>query len=209
MAEQLPTPVLDDEGRLPVVVPGAATSSHDSGVTELEVDSSDPGVWIVTHPIAQVSLAVEEGDVSTDGDVTSIPIFEVGQGLSVTVTGFETATIVDLWLSTPARTVGRLTVAENSEASGRIELGSELTAGDHTLQVNGVDANGQRVSLNVGIRLVAAPDSLSPGSLPVTGPSAGGIAAWALVLGSVGLGVMIRGSRTRRTARGVPDRWSG
>lgn len=136
-----------------------------------------------------------ECPISTDADGRQVVELEDRGSVLVSGTGFQPASLVDVWLFSEPVLLGQLTVAADGTFAGSLPVVG-LTVGSHTLQVSGRSTEGASRAVSLGV-VVAAPGIPTP--RPTVLPSTGsdlGAAAWIAGLVLVGA-VMIRFSRRR------------
>jgi len=105
--------------------------------------------------------------------------------------GFQPGSVVYVWLFSTPQFLGELTVGTDGAFSGALPL-IGVEPGEHTLQVSGVNFNGQVRTANLGV-IVDAPDVT--GNLPTTGQSFGAL-KWMLMM--LGIGGILLAARRRR-----------
>ncbi|MGI5245928.1 MBG domain-containing protein [Dactylosporangium sp. CA-139066] len=103
----------------------------------------------------------------------------------VSMTGFAANAQTDVWLFSDPVLVGHVTADANGAVEASLPVPAALPVGEHTLQVNGLTADGRQRSLSVGLVLVDAPvASPSASPAPTVTPSSPAAPAAAPVVGS-------------------------
>jgi hypothetical protein len=180
-----PSPVVDPGGGLPVVGPGGSSGSV-GGVPQTPVPS------VPTSGAAQFTLGPVQAtfDLSGAGGVSGpagSPTLSATRDRVATLTGggMQAGTIAEVWLPLPgggSRQVALLPIGPDGRFDGALPFTGELDGqgplpiGDRTLQLFGVNADGQLTVINVGIRILqpgpnapepdrgqGAPPALAPG----------------------------------------------
>jgi len=105
-------------------------------------------------------------------------------------TGFQASSEAHVWVLPGEVFVGTLTVDADGNFSGALDLPEGIALGDHTVQVNGVTADGTARSLNVGIKVVSA------AVLPATGSSSPALLSVLLLVAGC---VLVAASARRRS----------
>jgi hypothetical protein len=180
-----PSPVSEPGGGLPVVPPGGSSGSV-GGVPQAPVPS------VPTSGAAQFTLGPVQAtfDLSGAGGVSGpagSPTLSATRDRVATLTGggMQAGTIAEVWLPLPgggSRQVALLPIGPDGRFDGALPFTGELDGqgplpiGDRTLQLFGVNADGQLTVINVGIRILqpgpnapepdrgqGAPPALAPG----------------------------------------------
>lgn len=153
---------------------------------EGDLPALSEGVSLVTSaglPVeARVSALEDRRSAVVEGDDWSMAVNLAGAGGSVTEldsgavltlvrdeaalvagSGFMAGTRADVWLFSEPTLLGTVTIDENGEFAGEVDIDPDLIpAGNHTLQLQGVGVDGYVKAANLG---VLVEDSASP--LPV------------------------------------------
>lgn len=141
--------------------PGAGIDVPDSGKIIATLNSVPIGSMITTTAIdTKVALTENQAVVIfTQSEIgESLPLngngviqVEDNSKVFTEVTGFAPNTPVEVWVfSYPTRLGGGYT-NETGDFTGQFALSNALPAGDHTLQLNGLDASGKIISVAIGI----------------------------------------------------------
>jgi hypothetical protein len=164
-AEQ--APVRDVDGNLPSVSdPSKATMVVNGVVSFLDVAVVDESRLVVSGDGFEMALAGSNtaGESSKAGDSGRLEVTDGGL-LQVSGTGFDPGSEVDIWVMSDPVFAGTVTVGADGSFAGSVPVPEGLVVGPHTVQANGVTADGVARSLNLGIELV------SSAVLPATGGS--------------------------------------
>ena len=131
----------------------------------LEATSAGLPVEANITAVADQKLAVVEGEgwtmaVNIDAPGGAVEENETGAVLTlvrdetalVSGSGFMAGTRADVWLFSEPTLVGTVTIDENGEFSGAIDIDpSKIPAGEHTLQLQGVGTDGYVKAANLGV----------------------------------------------------------
>jgi hypothetical protein len=160
-------PVRDADGNLPSVSdPSKATMVVNGVVSFLDVTVVDETRLVVSGDGFEMALAGSNtaGESSRAGDSGRLEVTDGGL-LQVSGTGFDPGSEVDIWVMSDPVFAGTVTVGADGSFAGSVPVPEGLVVGPHTVQANGVTADGVARSLNLGIELVSA------AVLPATGGS--------------------------------------
>lgn len=116
-----------------------------------------------------------------------------GATTQVSGTGFRPGSTVDVWLGSIL--LGNVTVGADGTFSASLPVPSGITAGDHTIQFNGVGTDGATRSVTIDVSVRDATAERSPSLLAFTGGSGAGMVPIAMAMVLVGFGL----KRRRRT----------
>ncbi|MDN4480370.1 fibronectin type III domain-containing protein [Demequina muriae] len=111
----------------------------------------------------------------------------------VSGSGFAPGSTVDVWLLSEPFLLGEVTANEDGSFSAMFALPEGVDLGAHTIQVNGLSAAGDSVSVNTGITIVEAPVA-DDDELSSTGADLRPVGGAALLL-VLGLGLVLVGRR--------------
>jgi hypothetical protein len=134
-------------------------------VGSLEATSAGLPVEANITAIADEKLAVVEGDgwtmaVNIDSPDGAVEETEAGAVLKlvrdetalVSGSGFMSGTRADVWLFSEPTLVGTVSIDENGEFTGEVDIDPNLIpAGEHTLQLQGVGTDGYVKAANLGV----------------------------------------------------------
>ncbi len=157
------------DGRLPTLTPGEAVGLSAGQPAPITVTALaeqrraviDGGDWVMAVDIANADGSVEPAD---SGAMLTLVREE---SAVVSGSGFMAGTRADVWLFSEPTLLGTVTVDENGEFTGEVQIdGSLIPPGNHTLQLQGVGSDGYVKATNLG---VAVEDPLTP----ATGESQG------------------------------------
>ena len=141
----------------------AGTGAVTNGGTTVSSTVTKSGGTVKVDANNGLSMTVAAGQKGATLPLGPDGVVEVGPGgeLWVTVTGFEQGSLITLWsLGSPAQ-LGSASTDASGAAATRIVVPAGLSQGAHTLVVTGVDAQGNSVTMQVGIRVTTA----QPGSV--------------------------------------------
>jgi hypothetical protein len=159
------------EAGLPVAVRVRAETETRQAV--IEADG-----WTMAIAVAGRDATVEE---TAEGGASLT--FVRGEAATVQGSGFMPGTRAGVWLFSDPTLMGTVTIDENGEFNGEISVdGRVVTIGEHTLQLQGVGADGYVRSANLGV-IVKDPDS----EVANTADLATSFAWWFWIIGIVAL----------------------
>jgi hypothetical protein len=173
------------DGSIPALTPGEAVGLSAGQPAPITVTALaeqrraviDGGDWLMAVDIATADGSVEPAD---SGAMLTLVRAE---SAVVSGSGFMAGTRADVWLFSEPTLLGTVTVDENGEFTGEVQIdGSLIPPGNHTLQLQGVGSDGYVKATNLG---VAVEDPVTP----VAGDSQG-LALTSLML-IVGLSALI------------------
>lgn len=186
------------DNALPDLSPGQSLATS-AGVPETVTIQARPetrevavvsGEWAFTVALAGDSGAVEQ--VDSGATITLVQ----AKTASVSGEGFQPGTRVDIWLFSDPTLLGSVTVSADGGFTGDVFLDARYAVvGEHTLQLQGVGADGfiKAANLGVVVQEPVVPDPVT--SSPWT--------FWVLILMSVALaGAVILVAARRRRVRG-------
>lgn len=138
------------------------------------VVSKDGTAQTATVNVSQETATVTAGSLSMslakgDGFTPASLSLSAGKTLLVSGSGFKPSTTVEIWLFSTPTLLGSATVSADGSFSKTVTVPSGLTAGSHTLQVEGSDSSGAEKALLLGVSATSA-SSESGTDLPFTGP---------------------------------------
>lgn len=157
----------------------------------------------VSISTGETSLAMNFGSSSgaptqATGSATSTLV--QGSTIQFTGDGFGADSPVVTWIQSNPVKLGEAVVSAQGRVKDAVKIPASIAPGEHTIQINGLDAAGHVVSLIYGVHVVAQSTSAT-----VSGP--GGLTAllaqpwlWLLVLLLIAVAVLV-GMRTRRRIR--------
>lgn len=150
-----PAPAINrDEGVVPAVEPGSAVVMSAGEPTEATITG-----------VEDQKLAVVEGDgwnmaINLEAEDAAVQETETGALLElvrdertqVSGTGFLAGTRADVWLFSEPTLLGTVTIDENGEFAGEVDIDPDLIpTGEHTLQLQGVGQDGYVKAASMGV----------------------------------------------------------
>lgn len=97
-------------------------------------------------------------DATARVNVRGMPVFRPGDDVSVSVTGLMPATETSMWVFSAPVLLGRGTTDASGALDASWPLPSALAVGDHTVQLNGISADGTARSVEIKIEVVRPAD---------------------------------------------------
>ncbi|SEJ65465.1 hypothetical protein [Demequina mangrovi] len=186
----------------------AATPELEPAVTEMLVDGSPvkPAVTAAGNEVGIEGGGIRIGIVARNADgserelTADGALIMVNDGIvTVSGEGLLPGSTADVWAFSTPTFIGSVIVGADGTFTQDFAVPSTLAAGEHTLQVNGVNAAGETVSAQTGI-LVA--DADSDGILAATGAS--GFAVLGVAFTLVLAGGALLAVRRRATVSAMP-----
>ena len=151
----------------------------DGAVTPATIETTGPG----SIAFGSQPLGVEFSGGHVAGGTTIE--FAAGGQFSASGRGFQPGSTVSLWIQSPAIRMATVVVGPDGTFTAPVIVPSELSAGDFTIQVQGVGSDASHRALGVGVSIV------SSSALPVTGRDlVGPIGVGGSLLVAGGLGAM-------------------
>ncbi len=184
------------------LTPGHATLRVNGNEGTLDVSRQGHSL-VLADGDTSATITALQSDGTTDGlDANGHLVLNSDGAVRVTGEGFVPGSIVDVWVFSTPTFVGSVQVLADGTFAATLPLPAGLALGQHTLQLDGVGADGNARTVSTGIVLKAPPANLMEeaaevlgsqlGALATTGSNGvtllGGLAA--LVLAS-GLGLML------------------
>jgi hypothetical protein len=194
------TTVAPVPGEDPALVPGFVSAVDGSRSVDVILEQIAPSAWRITNDEFVVDLAARQADgtaIRVDGLGTATLV--TGGLVETSGSGFAPGTLVDAWLFSEPRLIGRITVDATGSFSGSLAVPDDLAIGNHSLLLTGQSGEGLRRSVSLGVRIIggdtviAAPRT----ELPSTGAVPVGLLG---SFGAVVLGLLARGLRRRLIA---------
>jgi sugar lactone lactonase YvrE len=133
--------------------------------------SSQSAAVAVTDSAASVSsgtLAVSFA--KSEGFSPSSFVLVPGKTLSITGSGFKSGSSVEIWIFSTPTLLGQATVASDGSFTKTVTIPSNLSAGAHAIQIEGVDPQGVDKALSLGVQTNSTTVPGDGTSLPSTGP---------------------------------------
>jgi hypothetical protein len=171
-------------------VPDAATDGSlcTAEVVEVFVDNNDRDL-VVQGAAFNLRLSAEcsgECRITSFAPGRQTLELEVGGSVRVQGSGFTPGSQADVWLFSDPKFLGSIDVAADGSFAGSLPIG-DIDVGEHTLQINGVAADGQVRSASLGIVIRTAEVPAPLPELPATGSeSHDRVGAWSVLLLALG-----------------------
>jgi alpha-tubulin suppressor-like RCC1 family protein len=202
-----PQPVLNADGELPLLAPGAVEVFVDGELVSVLVEVRNDTELVITGDGFELVLAggCAEGPCSVETvDGLSSLILETDGALILTGTGYLADSVAHAWLFSDPTYFGPVTVAEDGTFTATFELG-DFPSGDHTMQLNGVADTESELTINVGLRIIEVEEVIEEivedePAIEDEGPLSA-VTGGGLGLLAVGLILLIAGFGTRRAIR--------
>lgn len=191
VAQSEPTPELNRvDGVIPTMAPGASIATNAGVPEEVTVTAVEEQKLAVVEGDGW-SMAVEVGaeDGGVDGSAGGASITLVrDESAQVSGEGFMPGTRADVWLFSEPTLLGTVTIDDEGRFNGEMNIdGAVVSAGEHTLQMQGVGVDGYVRSANMGVVVddsnVAAAEETAQASMAVIWWSLAGVIVLAAVVG--------------------------
>ena len=191
VAQSEPTPELNRvDGVIPTMAPGASIATNAGVPEEVTVTAVEEQKLAVVEGDGW-SMAVEVGaeDGGVDGSEGGASIKLVrDESAQVSGEGFMPGTRADVWLFSEPTLLGTVTIDDDGRFDGEMNIDGEVvSAGEHTLQMQGVGVDGYVRSANMGVVVddssVAAAEETAQASMAVIWWSLAGVIVLAAVVG--------------------------
>ena len=164
-------PMKGPEGAFNELEPATAVwlvDDDDDGVAVVnEAKYSETGGLISVTTDSDLSLLIapsSAGQVTTTTQGTSSILFEQGSEVVVRGTGYEPGAKVEVWVASTPRLLGVAVVDETGGYELRISVPTDLPIGGHTIQTEGLAADGMSKAVSVGITVQPQPGQDEPSS---------------------------------------------
>jgi hypothetical protein len=105
-----------------------------------------------------------------------------GTVLNVKVSGFAPNSVITLWLFSDPASFGEFTVDSNGELEISVPIPDGVALGEHTVQMNGVSANGELRTMNVAVVVAEEENALQQNLMPTILATMAAIALASLVI---------------------------
>lgn len=191
----VPFTAADGSGGLPAQQPGTASVSTRGSTVALPV-STDGDAQVLTGDGFSLRVLSRNSSGAALAPVSGV-LQAVREGsLRVSGAGYRPGTTVDLWLVGSDVLLGKAIVAADGTFDAAVVVPASTALGDHSLQINGLSADGDVRSVAIGLQVAAE------AKLAVTGsdPSWAALGLAALLVASGGALVAVK---RRRAARGM------
>jgi hypothetical protein len=188
----LPAPVPAPGGALPALTPGESQVLLDGVPVSVEVFVDNQSNIVMRGEGFDLRLAAQctsECQIRTDASGRQVLTLEAASRAKVDGEGFAVGSTVYVWLFSTPVLLGELTVDAAGNFSGTVPLG-DVAVGSHTLQINGVSADGAPRTANLGVEVIA-----QEAVLPATGAESTLMISWVILLASFGGLLMLLGRR--------------
>jgi hypothetical protein len=187
-------PVTLPGGAVPTVAPGARTATVGGRVVV-------PTAPVVTTERMELSLGSSSLGLGGPGALGGLAVrseggqqvveLQAGSSFAVTGDGFQPGSLVETWLFSEPQLLALARVDDAGGFTGEVPLdgwssGAPIPPGRHTLQISGVNADGEVVAFSVGVEVVTAltpparrvsagaSDPVADPAAPATGGGSGG-----------------------------------
>jgi hypothetical protein len=185
-------PITDDSGDVTAVEPGAARVVAGDVVSDASVTVQEGNISVVRSDVIFSILPQRSASTLVP---PSVPQMTVRSQNVFTSQNLQPESLVDLWLASTPTFVGSATVGADGRVSTTFTVPNSIEPGDHTLQINATGADGRLISVNLGVRVVAAPVTL-----PQTGSDSALLPlALILLFGGMFFAMLLCGDQRRRT----------
>lgn len=185
-----------DGASLPELTPGTRKVLVDGKAVEVTLSVEDTTDLVLTGDGFELRLT---GGCSggacvllKDSDGNEYMQLRTGGAVEVSGYGFKPNSIVNVWIFSTPKYVGKLNVGADGKFTGSLNLPDGVTVGDHTLQVNGWTPEDTERSASLGVQV-------NRGTLPETGAGVNSLLTLAFVLFAAGASLWA--ISTRRHAR--------
>ena len=196
-ANGIAAPQLTDAGELPEIDPGTGSALGPDGSRLGSQTEIGPGTISVTGD----GIAMQVTTRDPRADSTTGVVVWAGKEAEVTGTGFAPSTSVSVWMFSAPRQLGSVAVGADGSFLGRLIVPADVPSGEHTIQVTGVTAGGERRAVNAGVVIAGADATFAPYLATANAEEVMGIAGQALAVVIIAGGAMaLRSSRSRRRA---------
>jgi len=177
IAQASPAP---EQNRIDGVVPRMAPGQS------VATSGGEP-IPVTITPVSEQKLAVVEGDgwtmaINVDAEDGGVEPSEGGALLKlvrdesavISGSGFMPGTRADVWLFSDPTLLGSVTIDENGEFTGEVNVDSNvISLGEHTLQLQGVGEDGYVKAANLGVLVDDSSEEM-----PTAVESASGLLWW-------------------------------
>ena len=178
-----------DAGSLPQLNPQQALLVENGVATEFSIEPSESNTgYLVTGEDWQVSLEAADGSgTALNLDDSGNIILNSDRNVSFSGTGYAPGSTVKVWMFSDPTSVTQVTADANGDFTGLAQIPAGLPDGEHTLQLNGVNKEGQIRSVAMGVLIapVVTP-VLPPAPSAITGFDPIWLAPFALILIALG-----------------------
>jgi hypothetical protein len=199
-----------DAGSLPQLNPQQALLVENGVATEFSIEPSESNTgYLVTGEDWQVLLEAADGNgTALNLDDSGNIILNSDRNVSFSGTGYAPGSTVKVWMFSDPTSVTQVTADKNGDFTGLAQIPAGLPDGEHTLQLNGVNKEGQIRSVAMGVLIapVVTP-ALPPVPATITGFDPIWFAPLALIL--IALGGIVWFRRRKQQNTGAKDETEG
>ena len=184
-----------DAGSLPELNPQQALLVENGVATEFSIEPSESNTgYLVTGEDWQVSLEAADGSgTALNLDDSGNIILNSDRNVSFSGTGYAPGSTVKVWMFSDPTSVTQVTADANGDFTGLAQIPAGLPDGEHTLQLNGVNKEGQIRSVAMGVLIAPVVTPVLPlAPSAITGFDPIWLAPFALILIALGGIVWIR-----------------
>lgn len=192
VAAPVPTEPGSGGSTLPELRPGSGTVISNGSPVTTGVAPIGNSYWVSAGDVTLAMTALDEKGtvVPRDSSIDSFVAY-VGGSVSVSGQGFLPGSEVDVWLFSDPVFLGTVTVGADGSFSGKLPLPAGVPVGNHTLQANGLTADRETMTAQMGLRVAAE----VPARLASTGADVPVAAVPALLI--IGLAMVLVARRNR------------
>ena len=146
-------------GSLPQLNPQQALLVENGVATEFSIEPSDSNTgYVVSGEGWQVSLEAADGsgkplNLDDSGNI----ILNSDRNVSFSGTGYAPGSTVKVWMFSDPTSITEVTADASGEFTGQAQIPAGLPDGEHTLQLNGVNKDGQIRSVAMGVLVAPVP----------------------------------------------------
>lgn len=154
-------------GLLPQLNPQQALLVENGVSTDFSVVASDSNTgYVVSGEDWQVSLeAADESGTPLKLDDSGNIILNSDRYVSFSGTGYAPGSTVKVWMFSDPTSLTQVTADASGDFTGQAQIPTALPDGEHTLQLNGVNKEGQIRSVAMGV-LIAPVTAPAPAAIP-------------------------------------------
>jgi hypothetical protein len=183
--ERLNSPITYDvDGVLPELEPMEILVIQDGEEVSATLVPSEEGLVVSGDGFSVTLATLNKSGAKVKLDDQGRLVVDAGGFAAFNGSGFAAASLVTLWVFSTPTLLGKVSTTETGEFSGQESLPENLEPGNHTLQLNGVTADGKIRSISLGLVV------LEPEQEVVVQPTTkdnGANFGWAYWMGGIGL----------------------
>lgn len=140
-------------GQLPRLEPQEAVIVENGVATEFSIEASETNTgYVVSGADWQVALeAADESGNPLNLDDSGNIILNSDRYVSFSGTGYAPGSIIKVWMFSEPTSVTEVTADANGDFTGQAQIPADLPDGEHSLQLNGVNKEGQIRSVAMGV----------------------------------------------------------